>query len=110
MLRRVLEWRTVVALLVALGVGVWGLNAFPVSRDEVFLGLIHARKPFVFHALVYGYATLWFTTPYILASLVASLLTIIVYRRLPAARFRSLPPYPRPEQRPKPMLVLGESH
>jgi hypothetical protein len=110
MLRQILEWRTTVAMIVAIGVGVWGLNVYPVSPDDVFLGLIHARKPMVFHALVYGYATLWFTTPFIAASLIASLLTIIVYRRLPAMRFRSLPPYPLPEQRSKPMLVLGETH
>jgi hypothetical protein len=60
--------------------------------------------------LAYGYATLWFTTPYFAASLVLSLMAILVYRRAPRVRGRPLPPYPLPEQQPAPMLVLGERH
>ena len=39
-----------------------------------------------------------------------SLMAIVVYRRAPRARVRPLPPYPQPEQRPTPSLVLGETH
>ena len=39
-----------------------------------------------------------------------SLLAIAVYRREPRARVRPLPPYPEPELRPTPSLVLGERH
>jgi hypothetical protein len=35
----------VVALAVACGVGVWGIRAYPVSRDDVFLGLIGEQAP-----------------------------------------------------------------
>jgi hypothetical protein len=110
MLREILEARTVVAMLIALGVGAYGLHMYPPRSDDVFLALIEARKPALFRALLYGYATLWFTTPFFAASLIASMLTIIVYRRLPAMRFRSLPPYPSPGKRPALMLVLGETH
>jgi hypothetical protein len=82
----------------------------PVSHDDVFLGLIGERAPRVLAALTYGYATLWFTTPYYAASLLMSLMAIVVYRRAPSTRVRPLPPYPHPEQRPTPMLVLGETH
>jgi len=110
MLRSILEARGLVAMVVAAGVGTWGLHAYPVRPDEVFLALIEVRKPLVFHVLVYGYAALWFTTSYYAASIVASLVTIVVYRRVPSMRSRPLPPYPRPEKRPTPMLVLGETH
>ena len=92
MLRSILEARTMVALFVAAGVGTWGLHAYPVRPDEVFLALIEVRKPLVFQVLVYGYAALWFTTPYYMALMIASLVTIIVYRRVPAMRSRPLPP------------------
>src|SRR5687768_3529144 len=91
-------------------VGLWGLRAYPISHDDVFLGLIGERAPRVLAILTYGYATLWFTTPYYAASLLTSLLAIVVYRRAPSTRVRPLPPYPQPEQRPAPMLVLGETH
>src|SRR5438309_1658264 len=110
MLRAMLEARALVVMIIAAGVGTWGLRAYPVPNDDLFLALIEARTPLVFHVLAYGYATLWFTTPFFIASLFASLVTIIVYRRAPASRFRSLPPYPNIDGRPRPALVLGESH
>jgi hypothetical protein len=59
---------------VAAGVGTWGLHAYPVRTDDVFLALVEARKPFVFQVLAYIYATLWFTTPFFATSLVTSVL------------------------------------
>ena len=43
---------------------------------------------------------LWFTTPYFAASLVMSLVAIIVYRRAPRARVRPLPPTHSPSSDP----------
>ncbi len=60
--------------------------------------------------LSYGYATLWFTTPFLAASLAASLLGIVVYGRPVGVRMRALPPYPRVEDRDEPFLVVGERH
>jgi hypothetical protein len=41
-----------------------------VSRrtDDVFLALIALRTPHIFQTLAYGYATLWFTTPFFSAT------------------------------------------
>src|ERR687895_551296 len=110
MLRKIVEARAVVALAMSGGVGIWGLRAYPVSHDDVFLGLIGERAPGMLSVLTYGYATLWFTTPYFAVSLLMSLMAIVVYRHVPRARVRPLPPYPQPEQRPTPSLVLGEAH
>ena len=110
MLRTILNARLLIALAVAAGVGAYGLQAYPVQGDEVFLAIIDARRPDVFRAIAYGYATLWFSTPFCLASLVTSLFAIVAYRRTPSATFRALPPYPEPETRPTPSLVIGEAH
>lgn len=110
MLRKVVEARALVALALAGAAGAWGVHTYPVSREDVFLDLIGERAPGVLSVLTYGYAALWFTTPYLAASLVMSLVAIIFYRRAPRARVRPLPPYPVPEQQPTPMLVLGERH
>jgi hypothetical protein len=58
----------------------------------------------------YGYATMWFTTPFFAASLVTSVIAMVAYHRLPATRSRPLPRYARPETRPTPSLILGEAH
>jgi hypothetical protein len=59
MLRVLLEQRTLVAMLVAIGAGALGVQAYPVDRSSVYLQLIELRSPTVFLVLVYGYATLW---------------------------------------------------
>lgn len=110
MLRALVDARRIVALAVAGAVGIWGLSAYPFVADNAFLGLIDVRAPRVFALLRYGYATLWFSTPFLAASLMVSLVAIVVYRRVPSAQFTALPPYPEPESRPAPTLVLGETH
>ena len=110
MLRAIVQVRGLLAMLIAGAVGVWGLHANPMQLDDPFLSLIQLQKPFVFHVLAYGYATLWFTTPFFLASIVVSALAIVASRYPAKAPRRALPPYPQPESRPAPMLVLGERH
>ena len=110
MLRTVVEARTLVAMMVAACVGTWGLRMHPVDHENLFLGLIAAKDPTVFHVLTYGYATMWFSTPFFAASLALSMLAIVAYRHAPSVRTRALPPYPSPERRPSPSLVLGEAH
>jgi hypothetical protein len=110
MVRTIIEARSLIALLVAGLTGWWGLHAHPLRLDDPFLGLIQLQKPVVFQVLAYGYATLWFTTPFFAASLVTSAFAIAANRYPPSIRRRPLPPYPQPEVRPTPMLVLGESH
>jgi hypothetical protein len=60
MLHRLVAIRGLTAMGLAAVVGAWGLHAHPVDMTDPFLGLIEARSPGVFAALVYGYATLWF--------------------------------------------------
>jgi hypothetical protein len=110
MVRTILGARVLLALTVAACVGTWGLHVYPVQTDDPFLALIQLQKPFVFDVLAYGYATLWFTTPFLAASLLTSVLVIVAYRYPHTVRVRALPPYTHPEARPAPTLVLGESH
>jgi hypothetical protein len=110
MLRLLVDARQLLALAVTAGVGLWGLAEWPFADTNPFLVLVHAQAPRVATGLRYGYATLWFTTPFLAASFVASLAAIVLVRRTPQAEYRPLPPYPSPETRAKPSLVLGEIH
>ena len=104
------EQRVVVAMLIALGVGAAGVHTYPVDRGNVYLQIIELRNPAAFLVLVYGYATLWFTSTFFAASMLGSLTAIVAYRRPARAKQRSLPAYVAPERRSAPALVLGESH
>ncbi|MGE0123623.1 MAG: type IV secretory system conjugative DNA transfer family protein [Vicinamibacterales bacterium] len=110
MIRALLDARVLLAALVAAAVGVWGLHTFPIRRDDVFLAVIEARRPDIAQGLAYGYALLWFSTPFCVASLATSLLAIVTSRYAPSIAYRALPPYPEPETRSTPFLVLGEAH
>src|SRR5204862_1863410 len=110
MLRMLVDARGLVATIVAAVIGAWGLYTYPMNHDDVFLALVALQNPSVFKVFSYGYATFWFTTPFLAASLVLSLVALVVYRRVPSARHRALPAYPPPETRPAPTLVLGERH
>src|SRR4051812_45443227 len=110
MLRTVVETRTLVAMMVAACVGTWGLRAHPVDHENLFLALIAAKDPTVFHVLTYGYATMWFSTPFFAASVALSALAIVAYRHAPNIKMRALPAYPAPESRSSPSVVLGEAH
>ena len=54
MLTRIVEVRRLMALAVAAAAGAWGLHAYPVGSDDVFLALIQIRKPVVFSVFAYG--------------------------------------------------------
>jgi hypothetical protein len=66
-----MDARPLVALLVAAGVGAWGVSPNPLPADNVCLEIIALRNPPVFHALACAYATCWFTMPFLAASLPA---------------------------------------
>jgi hypothetical protein len=70
MLRAIIDARALLATLAAAAVGVYGLQAFPVQRDNPFLVIIEARRPEIAHGLAYTYGLLWFSTPFWLASIV----------------------------------------
>ena len=110
MLHGLVAIRGLLAIGLAAVVGTWGLHAHPVDVTDPFVGLIEVSSPGVFLVLVYGYAALWFATPFFGASLVLSLLAIVASRHDPRVRARPLPAYPLPARRPAPTLVLGETH
>ena len=100
MLRTIVDARALIAMVIAAGVGTWGVYAFPVNPDNVFLALIALQNPPVFHVFTYGYATLWFSTPFF-AGVDRALRrwrSWCISVRTPT-RTRPLPPYPAPELR-----------
>ena len=80
MLRTLVQSRAPVALALAAATGLWGLRMYPIPRDDVFLGLISESAPGTYRLLAYGYATLWFTTPFWVASFAMSMLAILTQR------------------------------
>src|SRR5688572_20042759 len=110
MFQQLLAARGLIGLMATAAIGTWGVLTYPVDVENPFLGLIAIQKPAVFHVLSYGYATVWFTSTFFALSLVSSVALIVASRYPQRVDRRPLPPYPHPETRPTPSLVLGEAH
>jgi hypothetical protein len=109
-MRGALEQRVVINLVIAGGIALAGLRLWPFPSDNVFLSTIATKTPRLFDGFAYLYALLWFTTPLIALTVVSALLYVAVMRGDESAAFGPLPPYPPPETRPEPSIVVGERH
>lgn len=110
MLQAAIDARALITLVLTLIAGVVGLEAHPLDTNNPYLGLIQLQAPEAFRAISYGYAALWFATPFTAFSAVISLFVIAANRRANVVRFNPLPLYPDIATRPEPSLVIGETH
>src|SRR5438552_2014052 len=109
-MRALIAYRGLFSLALAGVVGTIGVRAYPFPRTNVFLAVLETRKPDLFQALGYLYCTLWFSTPFLVLSVLTAVLTIAVFRRDGSTTFAPLPVYPDPAGRDDLFLVLGEQH
>jgi hypothetical protein len=109
-MQSLLEYRIVLSLALSSVAGTTGLQAFPFPSDNLILALVHAQQPFVYAIFSYTYTALWFSSSFLMASVVFSLVFIFAGRRDRPPTYQALPPYPPPEKRKELFLVLGEQH
>src|SRR5665213_1466881 len=109
-MRTLIEYRFVLSLVGAALTGVIGLQVWPFPAQNTLLALIQGQQPAVYAGFVYTYATLWFTTPFLLWSGACAFLYIFVARADRPTTRQPLPPYPAPETRDELFLILGEQH
>src|ERR1700681_3262884 len=109
-MRFLVEYRFVLSLACSAIMGVIGLHTWPFPADNVFLALIQARQPSIYAGFSYTYATVWFSTPFLVLSSGFSFLYIFVARWDRPTTSQPLPPYPAPETREDLFLILGERH
>ena len=94
MIRALVAQRVLLSLGCSAVVGTLGLQAYPFPGTHPLLGLIDVYRPGLFAAFAYTYATLWFTTPFLVATVGFSWLYIFVARWDRTPTRRPLPPYP----------------
>jgi hypothetical protein len=109
-MRVLIEHRTVVSLACSLVVGAVGLHVWPLPAHDPLLTLIAHERPRLYQGLIYTYHALWFSTPFLLLSVVASFVYIFVARLDRPSPPQPLPPYPNPRARQNLFVILGEQH
>jgi hypothetical protein len=110
MVRLLVGHRVVLSLALSAIAGGVGLHVYPFPSANPILGLVQSERPLVYAGFLYTYATLWFTTPFFLASIGLSFVYIFAARREGNPTLLPLPPYPDPASRHGLFLVLGEQH
>jgi hypothetical protein len=109
-MRFLVEYRFVLSLACGAITGVIGLHTWPFPAENVFLALIQARQPAIYAGFAYTYATVWFSTPFLVLSGGFSLLNIFVARWDRPTTSQPLPAYQAPETREELFVILGERH
>lgn len=101
-------------LMLSLGIsaasGIVFTSLYPLNTADPFLRLIALRQPSVFYAVEWSYGIFLFSTPFLISSMIFSLMYVHLYRSDQEAMAGSLPPYPDPLTRENLFLVVGELH
>jgi hypothetical protein len=108
--RPLVEHRFLLSLGLSAACGIVLTSIFPPNVADPVLRLIAITRPPLFRAIVDGYGLFLYTTPFLVCSMVFSLLYVHLYRGETAKIVGCLPPWPDPRTRTSLSLVLGEAH
>jgi hypothetical protein len=110
LVRPLVEYRILLALGLSGASGIILSTLFPVNTSNPLLQLIAYQRPSIFQGLVWSYGLFLYSTPFLIFSMVFSLLYVHLYRAESEFAPATLPPYPNPHTRTDLSLVLGEVH
>ena len=110
LIRPLVEYRIVLALGLSIACGIVLNSMFPMNTANPLLRLIALERPLIFHALISSYQLFLYSTPFLVFSMIFSLLYVHLYRTELELAAGALPPYPDPHTRTELSLVLGEVH
>jgi hypothetical protein len=102
----------IVIAFATLTVGCTGLYTWPFPWNDLLIRLIDREAPRLCAALSLTYTALWFSTPWLLLTLLRGAWQIHRPRAWSRPAFRPLPPYPARigSENEGPSLVVGEHH
>jgi TraM recognition site of TraD and TraG len=104
------EHRFLLSLGMSAACGIALNSLFPMNVANPLLRLIALERPPVFHAIVGSYGLFLYSTPFLLFSMIFSLLYVHLYKSEQELAAGTLPAYPDPHTRTELSLVLGEVH
>jgi hypothetical protein len=109
-IRRIVRQRVELCLALSGVTALVGLHAYPFPATQPLLAYVATISPRLFISFSYGYALLWCTTPFIVFSVLASLLLIVQPAYGGETAPAKLPLYPPASTRRDLFLILGERH
>ena len=105
-----IERRNWIAAALALPAGFATLSRWPFPADNALLRVVLWEDPSLWRLIRDAYVVMCFTTPFIVLSMVASVIYIFAVRLQAPDGSAPLPSYPNPCARENPALTIGEIH
>ncbi len=109
-IRPLVEYRTLLSLGLSAACGIVLSSLYPINQTNPLLRLIAYQRPPIFHGLLWSYDFFLYSTPFLVFSMIFSLLYVHLYRTESEQAAGALPLYPDPRTRTSLSLVLGEVH
>jgi hypothetical protein len=108
--RHLVEHRFLLSLGLSVACGIVLESYFPVHEADPILRLMALERPTIYHALVWSYSLFLYSTPFLIFSVLFSLMYVHFYRADVQQSAGPLPSYPDPQNRRDLSLVIGEVH
>ncbi|MHB2008588.1 MAG: type IV secretory system conjugative DNA transfer family protein [Acidobacteriaceae bacterium] len=109
-IRPLVEYRILLSLGLSAACGIVLNSLFPINTANPLLRLIAYQRPPISHGLLWSYDFFLYSTPFLVFSMIFSLLYVHLYRTESEQAAGALPLYPDPRTRTSLFLVLGEVH
>ncbi|MGB8480105.1 MAG: TraM recognition domain-containing protein [Acidobacteriaceae bacterium] len=109
-IRPLVEYRLVLALGLSAACGIVLQSLYPVHEANPLLRLILLERPRIFYGVIESYNLFLYSTPFVIFSMLFSLIYVHLYRADLEQIAGALPPCPDPFTRQELSLVVGELH
>jgi TraM recognition site of TraD and TraG len=108
--RPLVEYRILLSLGLSATCGIILNSLYPINESNPLLRLVSLERPSIYLGLAWSYDLFLYSTPFLIFSMLFSLVYVHIYRKELKQGVGSLPPYPDPLTRDELLLVLGEVH
>ncbi|WP_158820305.1 type IV secretory system conjugative DNA transfer family protein [Granulicella sp. S156] len=109
-IRPLVAYRIVLSIGLSAACGIVLNSVIPINAANPLLRLIELERPPVFHGVIWGYDFFLYSTPFIVFSMVFSLMYVHLYKSELELAAGALPLYPDPRIRTALSLIVGEVH
>lgn len=109
-IRPLVAYRFLLSVGLSMACGIVLNSFFPVHQSDPLLRLVEMERPRIYLGIVRSYSFFLYSTPFLLFSMLFSLLYVHLYRSEQELSPGALPPYPDPRTRKELSLILGEVH
>ncbi|WP_158822518.1 type IV secretory system conjugative DNA transfer family protein [Granulicella sp. S156] len=109
-IRPLVAHRIVLSIGLSAACGIVLNSLIPINAANPLLRLIELERSPIFYGVIWGYDFFLYSTPFVVLSMIFSLMYVHLYKSELELAAGALPPYPDPRTRTALSLIIGEVH